>query len=109
MLRRLLVLVEKPGPEEPARCLLRETPITGAAESVDAEDRAVNTNFDRLYSADGGADRRKLKSYEDEDQSIQNKIQGLPDRPDLDANRGRKEFGAASGKEQSARDNRQYA
>ena len=65
--------------------------------------------MERLYPSDGAANRRKLKSDEDEDQPIQNKIQRLPDGPDLDANRGREEVDAAAGQEQSASDDRQHA
>src|SRR5712671_1145843 len=58
---------------------------------------------------DGGANSSKLKSDEDEDQRVQDKIQRFPDSVRLDANRRRKKVIAAAGEEQSARDNRQYA
>ena len=67
------------------------------------------TNVEILYPRMAARIGGKLKSNEDEDQSIQNEIQGLPDGPDLEANRGREEIGAAARQKQSARDNRQHA
>ena len=52
---------------------------------------AIHHQRREAVSADGGANRGKLKADQDEDQPVQNESQRLPDGPDLDANRRREE------------------
>ena len=106
---RPLVLVAEPGADQPGDACSREDPHEAQQNQESAEDRAIHHQRGETVALDGAANRRKLKSDEDEDQPVQNKVQRFPDGPDLDANRGREESDAAAGQEQAARDNGQHA
>jgi hypothetical protein len=97
--RRPLTLLEKPGPHQPGNECSWENPHNAQQNEENAEDRAVHHQRGETVSADGGANRRKLKSNENKDQPIQNKIQRFPDGPGLESNRGREEVGAAASEE----------
>src|SRR5436309_382129 len=57
----------------------------------------------------GSANGRQLQADKNENQSIEDECQGLPDRPDLEAYRGREELGTAPGQKQTAGDDGQYS
>ena len=60
-------------------------------------------------SANGFQNEGKLQADQNEDQSVEHKGKGLPEGPDLDANRGREHIGATVSQEQSAGHHCQHA
>ena len=95
--------------DQPGDARSREDPREAEQNQENAEDGAIHHQRRESVAFDRAANRRKLEADEDEDQPVQDEGQRFPDRPDLDANRGREETDAAAGQEQTAGDNGQHA